>query len=347
MKAAFLKDLKKFTIEEIPDPVLENDTDVLIRVGATGVCGSDVHYYERGRIGDQVVEFPFIIGHEFAGIVEKTGKKVQKVQTGDKVAVDPAISCGKCEQCRQGRPHTCYYIRFLACPGQASGCLCNYIVMPEANCFPLDPSLSLEDGALSEPLSIGLYAVKQAAVQNGMHVGILGFGPIGMSVFLMAQAYGSKKIFVTDKLEPRLKMAQENGSTHTGNPEKEDIVKSFRNAGSGLLDVVFECCGDQEALDQAVDLVKPGGKIMIVGIPEMDKWAFDVSKGRRKEITFIHVRRQNGTVQETLDLMSSGRINAGSMITHHYSLEETQKAFDLVSKYRDGVMKAMIRVNRQ
>lgn len=346
MKAALLKDFKKFTIEEVPDPVLVNDTDVLIRVGAIGVCGSDVHYYERGRIGDQVVEFPFIIGHEFAGTVEKTGKRVSRVQAGDKIAVDPAISCGKCAQCRQGRPHTCYHIKFLACPGQASGCLTDYIVMPEANCFPLDQNLSLEEGALSEPLSIGLYAIKQAAVQKGMHVGILGFGPIGMSVFLMAQAYGSEKIFVTDKLESRLKIARQNGSTQTGNPEKEDIVEKFRYAGHGLWDVVFACCGDQEALDQAVDMVKPGGKIMIVGIPDLDRWSFDVSKGRRKEITFIHVRRQNGTVQETLDLMASGRIHAGSMVTHHFPLEETQKAFDLVSNYRDGVMKAMIRVDR-
>jgi L-iditol 2-dehydrogenase len=344
MKAALLTDMKKFSIENIADPVLKRDTDVLIRVGVVGVCGSDVHYYEWGRIGDQVVQYPFIIGHEFAGTVEKVGKGVKRVKPGDRIAVDPAITCGQCDQCLQGRPYPCRNIRFLACPGQASGCLSELIAMPEDCCFPLEEHMSMEAGALSEPLTIGLYAVKQSAFRKGMGIGILGFGPIGMSVLLSAQALGVNKVFVTDKLESRLAIAKKTGAAQTGNPDQEDIVRKFHDAEPAQLDVVFECCGDQDALDQAVDLVKPGGKIMIIGIPDLDKWSFDVDKSRRKEISLINVRRQNNTLQETLDLMASGKIRAESMVTHRFTLDETAEAFDLVSNYRDGVMKAMIQV---
>lgn len=324
--------------------MLSNDTDVLIKVGAVGVCGSDVHYYERGRIGDQIVEYPFTIGHEFAGTVEQTGKNVTRVKPGDRVAVDPAISCGKCDQCLAGRPHTCRNIRFLGCPGQSSGSLSDHIVMPEESCFPLPENLSLDEGALSEPLSIGLYAVKQSGLKKDMNIGILGYGPIGMSVYLTAKAYEAGNTYVTDKLDPRLAIALQAGATLTGNPDEEDVAQKFNEAEPSQLDVVFECCGEQDALDNAIDLVKPGGKILIVGIPATDRWSFDQSKGRRKEITFINVRRQNGTVQETLDLMAAGKIQAGSMVTHRYSLDHTPEAFDLVSNYRDGVMKAMIDV---
>lgn len=344
MKAALLKDIKEFKIDDVADPVIANDTDVLIKVGVVGVCGSDVHYFERGRIGDQVVQYPFTIGHEFAGTVEQTGSKVTRVKPGDRVAVDPAISCGKCDQCLAGRPHTCRNIRFLGCPGQSSGSLSDHIVMPAENCFPLPENLSLDEGALSEPLSIGLYAVKQSGLEKDMNIGVLGYGPIGMSVYLTAKAYGAGNTYVTDKLDPRLDIARQTGATQTGNPDEEDVAKKFNEAEPSQLDVVFECCGEQDALDNAVDLVKPGGKIMIVGIPAIDRWSFDNNKGRRKEITFINVRRQNGTVQETLDLMAAGKIQAGSMVTHRFSLDQTPEAFDLVSNYRDGVMKAMIEI---
>lgn len=344
MKAALLTDIKQIELRDIPEPALINDTDVLIQVSVVGVCGSDVHYYDRGRIGDQVVEYPFAVGHEFAGVVEQTGNEVSRVKPGDRVAVDPAMPCGKCDQCLQGRPHTCRNNRFLGCPGQAEGSLLERIVMPEESCYPLQENMTLEEGALSEPLSIGLYAVKQSALQEDMQIGILGFGPIGMSVLLSAQAHGAENAYVTDKLDPRLDIARKAGAIVTGNPDREDVVKKFNEAVPDQLDVVFECAGDQDALDNAVEMVKPGGTIMIVGIPQMDRWSFDNNLGRRKEITFVNVRRQNGMVQETLDLMAEGKINAGSMITHRFTLDETPRAFDLVFKYRDGVMKAMINV---
>ncbi|MDA0576461.1 MAG: alcohol dehydrogenase catalytic domain-containing protein, partial [Verrucomicrobia bacterium] len=164
---------------DVADVRLANDTDVLLRVGAVGVCGSDVHYYMRGRICSQVVTYPYRVGHEFAGTVVAVGPAVRRIQVGDRVAVDPAMSCGNCDQCLAGRAHTCRSLRFLGCPGQADGCLAEFIVMPEECCYPLREGTTLEQGALVEPLSIGIYAVRLAGAVRGAHVGILGCGPIG------------------------------------------------------------------------------------------------------------------------------------------------------------------------
>jgi L-iditol 2-dehydrogenase len=342
MKAMVLTGIKQMEMQELPIPEIMNDTDVLIKMKVVGVCGSDVHYYTKGRIGSQIVQYPFPVGHEGAGQVIATGSAVTHVKPGDRIAVEPAMPCGECDQCKVGRPHTCRKLRFLGCPGQADGCLSEYIVMPEHSCFPLADNLSYTDGAISEPLAIGLYAVNQSIPMKDATVGILGFGPIGMSVLLAAKAKGASKIYVTDLVDERLKIAKECSATWTGNPLKEDVVAGIKVREPLLLDVVFECCGKQEATDQAIEMLKPGGKLMLIGIPEFDRWSFPVDQMRHKEVLVQNVRRQNDTVDETLRLMSNGTIDVSEMPTHRFPFSLTKEAFDLVMDYRDGVMKAMI-----
>lgn len=337
-----LTGIRQMKMVEVPDPQIQNDTDVLIKLSRVGVCGSDIHYYVSGKIGSQVVKYPFPVGHEAGGVVVEVGKNVTRVKPGDEIAIEPAMPCWECDQCKAGRPHTCRKLKFLGCPGQADGCLSEYIVMPETSCFPMHDNLDLDEAALSEPLAIGVYAVQQSIPMPGAAVGILGFGPIGMSVLLPAQAKGATTFYVTDKVPERLKMARENGATWAGNPDQEDVVKEITSREPHLLDVVFECCGQQDAIDNAVDLLKPGGKLMIIGIPEFNRWSFDVDKLRHKEITITNVRRQNECVQDTLDMMQSQSIDAKPMVTHRYKFEQTKEAFDLVDNYADGVMKAMI-----
>lgn len=344
MKAAKLTKPGNIELIETKVPEFINGTDVLVRVKVVGVCGSDLHYFNTGKIGNLVVEYPFTLGHEGGGIVEKIGIMVRTIKPGDRIAIEPSLSCGECEQCKAGRPHTCINNKFLGCPGQLEGNLSEYIVIKEEQCIKLDDSLSYEDAALSEPLSIGLYANKQANYNKGLKIGILGFGPIGMSVMLTSQATTPGKYYVTDKIPERLKMAEEFLAEWTGNPLSIDVVTSIKEKEPELLDVVFECCGQQDALDTAVDIVKPGGKILIVGIPEFDRWNFQADLARRKEITFIHVRRQNNCVEETLQLMQSGKIDASKMVTHHFNLSQTQEAFDLVNHYKDGAMKVMVTI---
>jgi len=202
--------------------------------------------------------------------------------------------------------------------------------------------MTYDEAAISEPLAIGLYAVNSSIPIEGKTVGILGFGPIGMSVLLPALARGAKKIFVTDKVDERLEIAAKNGAVYAGNPDKTNVVSEITAAEPQLLDVVFECCGKQEAVDQAIDILKPGGKLMIIGIPEFDHWSFPSDKMRRKELTIQNVRRQNETLEETLKLITENIVDVKPMVTHRFSFNDTKAAFDLVSEYKDGVMKAMI-----
>ena len=307
MKAMVLTGIRQMEMIELPMPKILKSSDVLIKMQVVGVCGSDVHYYTQGRIGSQVVKYPFPVGHEGAGEVIEVGSAVSRVKPGDRIAIEPAMPCGECDQCKVGRPHTCRKLRFLGCPNQADGCLAEYLVMPEDSCFPIADKLSYTEAAISEPLAIGLYAVNQSIPLKNASVGILGFGPIGMSVLLSAIAKGASTIFVTDLVDERLQIARECGAIYTGNPNKADIVAEVKAKNPFLLDVVFECCGKQETIDQAVEMLKPGGKLMVIGIPEFNRWSFPVDQMRHKEICIQNVRRQNHTLEETLDLMESGR----------------------------------------
>jgi len=339
-----LTGLNRIETADKPIPELKNPGNVLVRMKAVGVCGSDIHYYRTGKIGSQIVQFPFTLGHEGAGVIEKTGSAVRTLKPGDRVAIDPAMPCNNCDQCKAGRYHTCRNLKFLGCPGQSEGCLSEFIVMPSSSCFPIPEKMTLDQAALSEPLAIGLYAVRSAGPLAGKSVAILGTGPIGISVMLSAIAHGAEKVYVTDKIDERLALASEMGAQWTGNIEKCDIVSDILLEEPLQIDIVFECCGQQEAADQAVQLLKPGGRLMIIGIPSFRSWSFDVDNLRRKEISIQNVRRQNGVVKETIEMISDGRLSPDRMQTHNFSLDDAGRAFELVAGYRDGVMKAMIHI---
>ena len=342
MKAMMLTGIRQMEIRDVPEPALMNPNDVRIKMSVAGICGSDIHYYTQGQIGSQKVEYPFSVGHEGAGVVVETGPAVKRVKPGDAVAIEPAMPCRECDQCLAGRHHTCRKLRFLGCPGQAEGCLMEYIVMPEESCFPLHGNLTTDHGSISEPLAIGIYAVKKSNIFSEAASGILGFGPVGMSVMLALKAQGVHTCYVSDKIDERLSIAEKEGSSLIINPLKADVVKELRHIEPHGLDVVFECCGQQEALDQAVEILKPGGKLMVIGIPEFNRWSISVENTRRKEISVLFVRRQVDCVDTALDHMSSGAINIKNMITHRFPFARTKEAFDLVAGYSDGVMKAMI-----
>jgi L-iditol 2-dehydrogenase len=342
MKAALLMEIKKFEIKDVPIPEIVSDNDVLVKTKTIGVCGSDVHYYNTGRIGSQIVQFPFIIGHETAGIVERVGSKVSKVKPGQRVAIDPAVSCGHCDQCLSGRENTCRELLFLGCPKQLDGCLSEYLVIHEKCCFPIKESMSFVKATLSEPLAIGVYSVERGNLPDNADIGILGAGPIGMSVFHVLRTKNVGDVYITDKIEDRLIFSKQLNPKWSGNPDHDDVVKEISKLAPFLLDVVFECSGDVMAINQAIQLLKPGGTLVIVGITEVDEITLPIHELRRKEISIINIRRQVHCTQKALDFLDSGQINMDSMATHHFQLEETHKAFDLVANYKDGVMKAII-----
>jgi len=342
MKAAVLTGIRRMEVREVPEPKIAKDTDVLLRIEKVGVCGSDVHYFETGRIGSQVVKFPFIVGHECAATVARVGKGVERIRVGDQVVVEPSVSCHACDQCNRGRENTCFKLRFLGTPGQGDGCLSQFIVMPEECCFPTNGTITIEQGALCEPLAIAVYAVKQSHLPAGADVAILGAGPIGLSCMAVARAEGARTCYMTEKIPERMKMARANGATWVGNPLKEDIVSAILKQQPMGMDVAYECAGQQETIDQAVDLLRAGGTLMLIGIPREDRISLSIDKIRRKEVTIVNVRRQNGCTQAAMDLIASGRVNVDFMVTHRFGLDDVQDAFEMVAGYRDGAVKAMI-----
>ncbi len=334
--------LRRIAPAEDPEPPTPGPLEALLQVETVGVCGSDIHYYTEGRIGSQVVQYPFLVGHECSATVVAKGAEVRRLKVGDRVAVEPAISCGECDQCRSGRRHTCRRLKFLGCPGQMPGCLCERIVMPEECCYPIPSGMSFDLATLVEPLSIGLYATRLAELRPGQSIGILGAGPIGLCVLIAARDHDVGPAFVTEPLERRRSMAMALGAAWAGDPYQENVVSAVESAMPLLLDVVFECSGKQEAMDLGVRLLKPGGALMLVGIPSFPRVSFDIDTLRRREIRLQNVRRQNECMTPAIELAARRPAEVERLITHIFPFERTSEAFDLVADYRDGVVKAMI-----
>ncbi len=343
MRKVVLTGIRRMEMVEAPEPQLQNTTDVKIKLAEIGVCGSDIHYYSEGKIGSQVVAYPFAVGHEMSGIIVEVGDAVTNVKVGDLVVVDPSVHCGVCDQCLAGRPHTCRNNRFLGCPGQLEGCLSDYVVMPDFTCFPVSGELNPVQAALIEPLSIGVYAVTLSGIkQVNTSVAIFGAGPIGLSILMKLLADEIKNIGIIEPLVYRLKVAEEVGARYLIHPETENVLRSVQKREENLVDVVFEASGDQKAVDNALDILKPGGKLVLVGIPSDAQYVFNMDLMRRKEITVVNVRRQNHCVEEAIELVSSGKVNVEKMVTHSFSIEQTERAFEMVEAYKDGAIKAMI-----
>ena len=318
-----------------PTPSIQADDDVVMRVQSVGICGSDVHYFKHGGIGEQRVQYPHIIGHEFSGIVEAVGAGVTRTKPGDLVAVDPTISCENCAQCRAGRPHTCVNQVFRSVPGQADGCLSELVMMPERCCYPVGTTITPAQAAMCEPLSVGVYTVRLCRDPvSACRTAVLGAGPIGLSVLVAAKAAGAEHVSVTDKLPNRISLARRAGADWSGTPDEFDDTTEY--------DLVMECCGDQAALDQALRVLRPGGQLVIVGIPPGLTMSFSSDIMRRWEISIQNVRRQNDCMQPAVDLIRDGRVDVDFMITHRFPISESQKAFDLAADYEDGIVKGVI-----
>ncbi len=265
MKAAVMPRPGEIAIQELPVPQA-GPGEVLIKVMAVGVCGSDVHYYENGRIGSYIVQKPIILGHECAGEISAVGEGVTRFKPGDRVAVEPGVTCGKCRACKEGRYNLCPKVEFLATPPY-DGAFVQYIKMREDFVFPIPDSLSYEAAALNEPFSVGIHAAKRSRLQPGSTVAIMGMGPVGLMAVAAAKAFGAAQIFVTD-LEPiRLEAAKRMGATHAINVREQDavaVIKSLTNDEG--VDVAWETAGNPRALQSAMASLRRGGKLAIVGL---------------------------------------------------------------------------------
>ena len=345
MKAVQLTGIRQTEICEIDAPSIQRDDDVLIDIAVVGVCGSDVHYFNEGGIGEmRVVQYPWVIGHECAGTIAAAGPAVSGLAVRDRVAVDPLIWCGQCDQCLAGRENTCRNQRFLGNPGETPGAMVEQLVMPAASCVKIPDSMSFIEAALCEPLAIGEHARRLAELRPDASVAILGAGPIGLSVLLALRAVGAGKIYVTDLLPPRLEMAGDLGADWVGSPSELDVVATVMAAEPLGVDAVFECAGVGETIEQGVEMLAPAGRLLLIGIPETTHVSINYDISRRREHVVQMVRRQNHATRAAIDLVSGG-LGAAKLATHHFSLAQAQDALETVTEYRDGVVKAIIHVS--
>jgi L-iditol 2-dehydrogenase len=345
----------------VPHPGLPGRGEVLLRVTATGVCGSDLHSYQDGRIGDSVVKSPLILGHEFAGVVEAVGPdsldgNFEPLRVGTRVAVDPAQPCGRCEMCERGDPNLCRRLHFCG-NYPDNGSLCQWMHMPARSCFPVPDSIDDECAALLEPLGVAMHAVDLAKLRVANSVSILGAGPIGLLILQVAKLAGANPIFVSDPLPWRVKLAEEFGAipfgrTHGACAEPRSIASErtprprSRRGGTALhnveVDVVIEAAWGGDAIDQAIELTRPGGRVVLVGIPSEDRCAFKHSTARRKGLTVIFSRRMKHVYRRAIRLVEEGRVDLQSLITHRFPLEKAAEAFELNAEYKDNVVKVIV-----
>ena len=341
MDSAFLVKIKKFELRGSNIPV-PGKKEVLIRIKNVGICGSDMHYYRYGRIGSTLAKLPYVIGHECAGVVEKNGTGSRKFKPGTRVIVEPAIPCGKCRFCRAGWINLCPAVKFLGTP-PVSGAYSRYIIMPEQNLIKMPENMSFDEAVMTEPLSVGVHAVNMAGMSSNHSIAIFGCGPIGLCILLIAKAKGVKTIFVTDKLEYKLKLAKKIGATYAINPDKTNPVKFIQERTGGLgINRSFEAAGDIKAMSESIESVYPGGTAVLAGIPVEDNIKFNAHTARRKGVTIKLLRRSNKNTEEAIKLISKYKVNVNPLVTHHFNLADIEKGFKLLSNYSGNVVKIII-----
>lgn len=347
MLAARLHGPRDFRVERVPRPGTPDRGQVLLRVKATGLCGSDLHSYLDARIGDTAIGGPLILGHEFSGVVEAVGPgsvdgHFQPLKPGVRVAVDPAQPCGHCELCERGHPNLCAHLAFCG-NFPYGGSLCEWMHMPARSCFPISRKIDDEAAALLEPLGVAIHAVDFAKLHVGHSVAILGAGPIGLLILQVARLAGAEPIFVTDKFPWRLRLAEKWG----GIPIRYDMEDAARRVmkethGRGV-DVAIEAAWAEESVTHAAEMLRLGGRLVVVGISGGNRLELPASLARRKGLTIVMSRRMKHTYPRAMRLAETGRVDLHGLVSHRFRLMQAPEAFKLNTAYADEVVKVMVR----
>lgn len=330
MKVLRLHGIQDLRLHDEPIPQASAD-EALLRVTAVGICGSDLHWFSEEGIGDARLVKPLVLGHEFAGVI------VDGERSGQRVAVDPAISCGRCEYCIHGNPNLCVHVRFAG-HGTQDGALREFIAWPKQLLYDLPDQISDVDGAMLEPLGVAIHTVDLGHLKAGMSVGIFGCGPIGLLAVQLARLSGASQIIATDKIQHRLEAARLFGAdeiflAEQGSKEVSEVLKATKGRG---VDVALEIAGENDAVETAIAVVKPGGNVVLAGIPDNDRTWFTASAARRKGLTIRMVRRMKHTYPRAIRLVEKGLIDVKSIVTHCFSLEQGREAFRMANE-RQGI----------
>jgi len=296
----------------------------LIRVTAIGLCGSDLHWYGEGQIGDSGMSRPLVLGHEFAGVVE--GGPLD----GVRVAVDPAVPCEECSICRDGNHNLCPNVIFAG-HGTQDGALREFISWPTHLLHELPDSIDDVGGAVLEALGVALHAMNLAHMRPGSTVAVVGTGPLGLLVVQAARAAGAGRIIAVDPIDVRCTAAIACGADDSITPDQARNGGIRELAGDWGVDVAFEVAGNDDAVGIALDAVRPGGRVLMVGIPDDDRVAFSAATARRKGLTLVFVRRMQDLYDRAIRLVTRGAIDLDAVVSHHFELANADEAFKFAS----------------
>ena len=343
MKVAVMLGIGKMGFEgrDIPQP---KDDEVLVKLEYVGICGSDLHYYESGAIGDYVVKPPFVLGHEPGGTVVEVGKNVTHLKVGDRVALEPGKTCGHCEFCKTGRYNLCPDVVFFATP-PVDGVFQEYVAHEAGLCFKLPDNVSTMEGALIEPLAVGFHAARQGGAQAGQVAVVTGAGCIGLVSMMALKAMGVSNVYSVDVMDKRLDKALELGADGVINGSREDAVKKVMElTGDMGCDLVIETAGTEITTRQAVQMTKKGATIVLVGYSKTGEIKMPISLALDKELTFKTVFRYRHIYPMAIDAVASGRVNLKGIVTNEFALDDIQEAMDESVNNKADIVKAVVKI---
>mgnify|MGYP001470519202 FL=1 len=344
MKVAVMNGIGKMGFEERPIPVPKDD-EVLVKLEYVGICGSDLHYYESGAIGDYVVKPPFVLGHEPGGIIVEVGKNVTHLRPGDRVALEPGKTCGHCEFCKTGRYNLCPDVVFFATP-PVDGVFQEYVAHEAALCFKLPDNVSTLEGALIEPLAVGFHAALQGDAHLGQTAVVMGSGCIGLVSMMALKARGVSRVFVVDGMEKRLQKAMELGADGVINGSSEDVLQKMEKLTGGRgADLIIETAGSEITASQAIRIAKKGAVIVLVGYSRTGEMTLPMSLALDKELTFKTVFRYRNIYPLAIDAVASGKVNLKGIVTDIFPFSCVQEAMDASVSRKADIVKAVIQVS--
>jgi len=343
MKVAVMEGLHKIGYTERPIPVPKDD-EVLVKLEYVGVCGSDLHYYESGAIGNYIVEPPFVLGHESGGTVVEVGKNVKHLVPGDRVALEPGKTCGQCEFCRTGRYNLCPDVIFFATP-PIDGVFQEYVAHEAALCFKLPENVSTMEGALIEPLAVGFHAANQGNAHIGQTAVVMGAGCIGLCSLLALKAEGVSTVYVVDIAKNRLDKALELGASAVINGLEENVIEKIRElTGGDGADLFIETAGTEITTRQCIQAIKKGGTIVLVGYSKTDEISVPVNMALDKELTFKTIFRYRHIYPMAIDAVASGKLNLKGIVTHYFDFDDLQNAMDQSIADKQNIVKSVIKI---
>lgn len=343
MKVAVMNGIGKmgYVEREVPQPA---DNEVLVKLEYVGICGSDMHYYETGRIGDYVVKPPFVLGHEPGGVVVEVGKNVKHLKIGDRVALEPGKTCGHCEYCKEGKYNLCPDVVFFATP-PVDGVFQEYVAHEAALCFKLPDNVDTMEGALIEPLAVGFHAANQGGAHAGQTAVVFGAGCIGLVSMMALKAEGVSKVYVVDIMQKRLDKALELRATGVINSTDKNVQDEISRLTEGKgVDLVIETAGMEITTRQAIHIAKKGSTIVLVGYSKTGEMTLPLSLALDKELTFKTVFRYRHIYPMAIEAVASGKVNLKGIVSNVFSFDDIQNAMDKSVSDKANIVKSVVKI---